>query len=287
MNRWLENYFVTYSSFHFNVLSIIFTVEIVNYQRRIEELEQKSSHLESELQKESQAKKNSDSENQEISQLRQELDETKSLLGDQKNDLSELHSKLSAKDSENANLKRDLSEALARLELSELNLTQLRSASQVTNEASTNQSVKKDDEISQLKAKLIEHEQREGELTAYIQKASQDREQIIHQYTAYSQQLTTQIESLSQNLQSKTKEIESLTDRERQLIGHVEQLEGQLQKVIQTEKEVKMVPSPASNVDHNELNMLRKNVAELDAKLSEVVIERDDLQGKLQEMVRN
>ena len=43
----------------------------------------------------------------------------------------------------------------------------------------------------------ISKETREKELTDYIGKATADREQIIHSYTSYGQQLTTEIEKLT------------------------------------------------------------------------------------------
>ena len=45
----------------------------------------------------------------------------------------------------------------------------------------------KEAEISRVSSENDEHVKRVEELTAYIQRASQDREQIIQQYTSYSQ----------------------------------------------------------------------------------------------------
>ena len=57
--------------------------------------------------------------------------------------------------------------------------------------------LEKESEISRLSSENEEHVKRVEELTAYIQRASHDREQIIQQYTTYSQHLTTQIETLT------------------------------------------------------------------------------------------
>ena len=60
--------------------------------------------------------------------------------------------------------------------------------------------------MSRLTLENEEHLKRVSELTAYIQQASQDREQIIQQYTSYSQQLASQIETLTQQLNVKASE---------------------------------------------------------------------------------
>ena len=64
----------------------------------------------------------------------------------------------------------------------------------------------RDSEVSRLTLENEEHLKRVSELTAYIQQASQDREQIIQQYTSYSQQLASQIETLTQQLNVKASE---------------------------------------------------------------------------------
>ena len=53
------------------------------------------------------------------------------------------------------------------------------------------------------------------------------------QYTSYSQQLASQIESLTHQLNDRGQEIHHLATREKDLVAHVQQLEGQLQKLIQ------------------------------------------------------
>lgn len=65
----------------------------------------------------------------------------------------------------------------------ELNLTQLRSASDI-DDVRREEAVRlaeKEEEILKVTAENAEHVQRVAELTAYIQQASIDREQIIHQ----------------------------------------------------------------------------------------------------------
>jgi cell division protein FtsB len=58
----------------------------------------------------------------------------------------------------------------------------------------------------------------------------------LFQYTSYSQQLASQIESLTHQLNDRGQEIHHLATREKDLVAHVQQLEGQLQKLIQVGK---------------------------------------------------
>ncbi len=65
----------------------------------------------------------------------------------------------------------------------ELNLSQLRSASDIDDlrREDAVRLAEKEEEIRRVTAENTEHVQRIAELTAYIQQASIDREQIIHQ----------------------------------------------------------------------------------------------------------
>ncbi len=58
---------------------------------------------------------------------------------------------------------------------------------------------------------MATYAQRESELTAYIQQARHDRQNIIDQYTAYGQQLAAELES-------KATENAALTTREAGLV---------------------------------------------------------------------
>merc|ERR1719423_537430 len=101
--------------------------------------------------------------------------------------------------------------------MTQVNLEQLRSAQAAAetiepttiNQTSTHESELKvlQDELDALK---ISKETREKELTDYIGKAAADREQIIHTYTSYGQQLTAQIEMLTSELNDKKMENHSL-----------------------------------------------------------------------------
>ena len=75
-----------------------------------------------------------------------------------------------------------------------MNLAQLRaSALEQTSSVQNDQAIEeakaklleKESEISRLSSENEEHIKRVEELTAYIQRASHDREQIIQQYTSY------------------------------------------------------------------------------------------------------
>ena len=53
------------------------------------------------------------------------------------------------------------------------------------------------------------------------------------QYTSYSQQLASQIETLTHQLNERAQENHLMATREKDLIQHVQQLEAQMQKLIQ------------------------------------------------------
>ena len=118
-----------------------------------------------------------------------------------------------------------------------------------------------------------------AELTAYIQQASQDREQIIQQYTNYSQQLASQIESLTQQLHVKANDNHNFATREADLVAHVERLESQLQKQMQQDQ-------PSSNpTSEKEISVLRSQAADLDQKILSMQLERDSLQEAKRNLV--
>ena len=155
----------------------------------------------------------------------------------------------------------------------------------------------KDSEIFRLTLENDEHAKRVSELSAYIQQASQDREQIIHQYTSYSQQLAAQIETLTQQLEVKVSENKDFSGREADLVAHVQRLEAQLQKLIQGQGQDANVSASAavisseqsqnngnsSLVSAKEVELMQEKTKDLDAKLSNVLIEREKLHCQLQE----
>lgn len=235
--------------------------------------------------------------------LREERDRLKIDNIDLKQEVMELKSKVDYRERESIVIVKQLVEATAKLEMAELNLAQLRSASSVgkaddddddseegeemrrrKGKTSPMEQVakEKDQEIVRLASENEEHVKRVAELTAYIQQASQDREQIIHQYTSYSQQLAAQIESLTQQVNVKAAENHSLAARETDLLEHVQKLEGQLQTLIQGS-------SGGSNDNKANLEMemtvLRNKVAELDKKVLDLQEERDQLQEDQQSQV--
>ncbi len=86
--------------------------------------------------------------------------------------------------------------------------------------------------------------------------------------------------------------------READLVAHVERLESQLQAMMSAaskrEREASRSPeppslqqptTPAMPSEARELAVVREKVAELDARLTEVVQERDQLQETLQQKV--
>ena len=177
-----------------------------------------------------------------------------------------------------------------RLELAEMNLSQLRaSALEQIPPAQDDQAVEeakaklleKESEISRLSSENEEHVKRVEELTAYIQRASHDREQIIQQYTSYSQHLTTQIETLTQQVNAKVNEVNLSAARETDLLAHVERLENQLQNSMKNDggrkSQERWTPST-----EKEIEILRSQMIELDKKVLDLQLERDSLQESVQ-----
>ena len=181
-----------------------------------------------------------------------------------------------------------------------MNLSQLRSSAleQETPSAPEDQRageemkaeiLEKDLEISRLSSENEEHVKRVEELTAYIQRASQDREQIIQQYTSYSQHLTAQIETLTQQVNAKASEVNLSASREADLLAHVERLENQLQNSMKNEAAAAASDgngrksqerwSPSSE---KEIEILRSQMIELDKKVLDLQLERDSLQETVQ-----
>merc|ERR1712038_1600383 len=122
-----------------------------------------------------------------------------------------------------------LMETTTKLELAEVNLSQLRAtnvedqyAPQTEYEELTNRLEEKETELARITQENEEHVKRVAELTAHIQQASHDREQIIQQYTSYSQQLASQIETLTQQLNVKASENHGFAKREADLVSHVQ-----------------------------------------------------------------
>ena len=230
-----------------------------------------------------------------LSNLRDERDKLKIDCIDLKQEVLELKSKVDVSDKKSIFLAQQLQETVTKLELAEVNLSQLRAAAAAVEDgtgadenANNEETGKKEEEES--KAMLEEKEgeiqrlvkenegyvQRVADLTAYIQQASHDREQIIQQYTTYSQQLTVQIEELTKQLNDKATENHSYATREADLVGHVQRLEAQLQ----TSPPQK---SPERSLDpdrEKELKILRTNISELDQKVLALQLERDELQER-------
>ena len=138
----------------------------------------------------------------------------------------------------------------------------------------------KDSEITRLTNENEEHVKRVAELTAYIQQASQDREQIIQQYTSYSQQLATQIETLTQQLHSKALEVNNFSTREADLLAHVERLEGQLQNSMKSSDGSVKMPSTDP-----EMASLRLKLVSVNEEVVKLQKERNDHQESLHKMV--
>ena len=141
--------------------------------------------------------------------------------------------------------------------------------------------LEKESEISRLSSENEEHVKRVEELTAYIQRASHDREQIIQQYTSYSQHLTTQIETLTQQVNAKVNEVNLSAARETDLLAHVERLENQLQNSMKNDggrkSQERWTPST-----EKEIEILRSQMIELDKKVLDLQLERDSLQESVQ-----
>jgi len=133
----------------------------------------------------------------EAARLRDQLKEAKVTSDERGHEAGELRSRLAASETEARALADKLRDAEARLELTELNLRQVRSAAErgplqePHGESSQKRAAEK--EAEKLREENRALKEREAELVAYIQQASQDREQIIQQYTAYAKQLTSQV----------------------------------------------------------------------------------------------
>ena len=223
-----------------------------------------------------------------LSNLRDERDKIKIDCIDLKQEVLELKSKVDVSDKKSIFLSQQLQETVTKLELAEVNLSQLRAAAATEADESANKSndTKEDDDSkaaalkdkeAEIQRLITENEgyvQRVSDLTAYIQQASHDREQIIQQYTSYSQQLTVQIEELTKQLNVKATENHSYASREANLVDHVQRLEAQLQNG----KQRKSSPQRNDQERDKELQILRSNVAELDQKILTLQLERDELQ---------
>jgi chromosome segregation ATPase len=180
-----------------------------------------------------------------------------------------------------------------RLELADLNLSQLRAIALenpfpvIDNQGLEDLKAKlteKEAEISRVSSENDEHVKRVEELTAYIQRASQDREQIIQQYTSYSQHLTTQIETLTQELNGKANEVNQSTTRETELLAHVERLENQLQNSMKnSEGQGRKSQERWTPSTEKEMDILRSQMIELDKKVLDLQLERDSLQETVQD----
>ena len=228
----------------------------------------------------------------EVSRLEHEVKDYKILVHEKANDLSELQSRLVVKERENESLEKQLSEKSAKLEMAELNLVQIRSASTPT--TSEERLKEKDEAINKLGEEKAEMKKREEELTAYIRQAGQDREQIIQQYTAYSQQLTAQITSLTEQLNASSSEAAALSTREADLVMHVEELEKTLQEALAkptvAEESREKSPKGDRNTDARDLGadmeFARKRISELEACLVETAAEREDIAEREKTKVR-
>lgn len=229
----------------------------------------------------------------EISRLEHEVKDYKILVHEKANDVSELQSRLVVKDRENEALEKQLSDKSAKLEMAELNLVQIRSASTPT--TSEERLKEKDDAINKVEEEKAEMKKREEELTAYIRQAGQDREQIIQQYTAYSQQLTAQITSLTEQVNARSSEAAALSTREVELVKHVEGLEKTLQEAALAKQKVVVETRERSPKEDRksevrdlgaEMEFARKRISKLESCLEETAAEREDISGREKLKVR-
>ena len=223
-----------------------------------------------------------------LSNLRDERDKLKIDSIDLKQEVLELKSKVEISEKKSVILAQQLQECVGKLELAEVNLSQLRAANneamekngeEKQDEKTENLSkiiTEKDTEIQRLTTENEEHVKRTADLTAYIQQASHDREQIIQQYTSYSQQLAVQIEDLTKQLNEKVKENHAYAEREMNMVENVQRLETQLQNNSNRTSPERAV----SQASEEELRLLRLKMTELDKKILELQLERDSLQVK-------
>lgn len=222
-----------------------------------------------------------------LSNLRDERDKLKIDSIDLKQEVLELKSKVEISEKKSGILAQQLQESLGKLELAEVNLSQLRAANvEAAEKADKNEedaekeakAIKtlgeKENEIQRLTTENEEHLKRIADLTAYIQQASHDREQIIQQYTSYSQQLAVQIEDLTKQLNEKVKENHAYAERESNMVENVQRLETQLQS-----SSNRTSPERSNGqASEDELRLLRVKMTELDQKILEIQLERDYLQ---------
>jgi len=135
-----------------------------------------------------------------ISRLEHEVKDNKILVHEKTNDVSELQSRLVIKDRENEALSKELSDKSAQLEMAERSLIQIRSFALTKLEKSLRE---KDEMIHKLEQEKAMMKKCEEGLTAYIRQLGQDREHLILQYNAYSQQLMAQIACLTEQLNAR------------------------------------------------------------------------------------
>ena len=216
-----------------------------------------------------------------IETLRRDCEKFERTVTDLNQEISELSSKFSAKEQQVQVLNGELAEAKSKLELAQVNLDQLRSAG---SDSKPDQINDQSEEVERLVRENQEHVKRVEELTAYIQKATQDREQIIHQYTSYSQQLTTQIQTLTSDLDDKKIANHTLACREADLVSHVQRLEDQLQQLMRSKSDV---PDTADvdNLRESLTNHVQR-VRDLESTLSDVQKANDQLNEEKSKQVR-
>ncbi|XP_046736998.1 golgin subfamily A member 2-like [Diprion similis] len=229
----------------------------------------KSQQLQvSDLERELNSVKNS---NEDVGKLNNQLQssfyslETKySQVKQEKDDLeletAELRQKLNVKNTELTNIQQELKEKTALLSLNELRMQQMTSTTHETQGISEQHHV------------VTALEQQLSQLMETLKSVSSERDEASNHYQNYVQQLNTQVTNLALKLEQTTKENEEIRGREHSLIQRLSDLERQ----IQSQKEIPEPPPPVINDNKERLDELVKSVDQL-------TLERDSLRATLHE----
>ncbi|XP_040583435.1 uncharacterized protein [Lepeophtheirus salmonis] len=258
--------------------------ESVSQKEGIKSLEGKIEELISTKAGEFEDTKKLEIKEEEVKVLQKELSDVNETVINQKHELSEITSKFKSKVDLAEDFERKYVDTKAQLEMTELNLSQMRNGNR------DDLLLEKDEEISKLNSEIESKDKRVSELTAYIQQSNGERDQIINQYTSYSQQLVAQIEALNKTLNEKLEENSRLKESEKSLLSNVLTLENRLQELMTQQAESEKLKSESLSVVENvedmkcKMNDLQEMHDQLEKEKGLLVAQCDDQENKIQEL---
>ncbi|CAB4055937.1 GOLGA2 [Lepeophtheirus salmonis] len=220
--------------------------ESVSQKEGIKSLEGKIEELISTKAGEFEDTKKLEIKEEEVKVLQKELSDVNETVINQKHELSEITSKFKSKVDLAEDFERKYVDTKAQLEMTELNLSQM-----------------------QIESK----DKRVSELTAYIQQSNGERDQIINQYTSYSQQLVAQIEALNKTLNEKLEENSRLKEKLMTQQAESEKLKSESLSVVENVEDMKC-----------KMNDLQEMHDQLEKEKGLLVAQCDDQENKIQEL---